>query len=189
MKRSLMERIKKREIIHENRSISGNLLGRYLMGYEWRFASRLFFLHPFIMAFLMFSILLATISFASNWSQTFARSGALISCAAILLQFAASRRFKSEILKKSHEMLIDETDLRSEVRIEKALVGWHRDKDPRVFMAVPKSPAKIVDFLDTKEKPFVRLETLLLLVGTVIWAFGDWFSCSMHTWSLSTCSP
>jgi hypothetical protein len=189
MKRSLLEKIKKREIVHENRSVTGNLLGRYLMGYEWRFASRLFFLHPLLTAFLFFAILLAIVSLFANWSQAFARSGALISCAAILLQFAASRRYKSEIMKQSHELLIEEIDSRSETRIEKALIGWQRDKDPRVSMPNPKSPEEIVNLLDKKEKPFVRMETSLLLLGTLVWAFGDWFSCSVHSWSLSTCSP
>lgn len=33
-----------------------------------------------------------------------------------------------------------------------------------------------------------KFEIWLSLIGTIAWAFGDWLVCSIHSWSLSTCS-
>ena len=48
---------------------------------------------------------------------------------------------------------------------------------------------KLTKEADLRKTPFYIAEFSLALIGTLIWAFGDWFVCSAHTWSLNTCSP
>lgn len=182
-----LDKVKYRPVIRINRSMSGKILGSYVVGKEWRVFSRIAFMHPLTSLFVTFSVILSLCSAFLGFGELFARSGALLVCSAVFLEFHAISSIRSEALRLALEEVVKEIEERHDNAIVEQLAGWDENKDPRVFRGEPRVPVSAVKILNLKERPFVRIEIALAAIGTVIWSFGDWGICSVETWSLSTC--
>lgn len=118
-------------------------------------------------------ILVIVAGFFNNWPNVVARFGGLLVATSVYSTFVVSAKLRADREQQIVEILIRETAGNAEVEANKAI----RRAFPDAYVtrlaggsvAVPLNNA-----LASLERPFALLELFLGLIGTLLWAFGDW---------------
>jgi len=131
----------------------------------------------------IFACLVAIILGEHEWVP---RLGAMWVVFSVLIEFRVSAVIRSENMESLIQSFMFQMRTTAEVEASKAIKLAYPDAKVRMLAG-----ADVVSGMNTKlnayEKPFSWLSMCLAILGTFIWAFGDWVTCFVHFGELCAC--
>ena len=179
-KRGLISRLAFKEFCLDNQFGTG----RHFYWYEWRFFPRIIWLHPITTAFTVAVLSLAAAAIIAGWADLFSRLGALVVASGVFIEFSVTRRYRAELQEDLYGRLYSDLDDRFSEVIDKTsrsqFAEYPAESSSLLFDNPPGAPEDLVKLESSKSRPFVMLEFGLVILGTTMWAFGDWIVNLLH---------
>ena len=154
--------------------------------YDWngklRFFPELFLCHGIAVTLVILSVVLSLFAFWTENPDYFGRFGAFFVLAAVWLSHSVNQKVGTEVEAKAFSEMFDvATDAARKFAVEAAHYSGTRSAfTPRLpqYQKQPKgmfieSATKISSDGAKRKRPFIFLELLLGVWGTVQWSFGD----------------
>lgn len=150
---------------------------------------------PLITLCAFVSSVLSIVAITMNWPEIAQRAGAIMIVVGVVAEFSGARNARAIIESDRDRAVVKAAAEIADRRIKSLLKSAyergvtnaqisasHIGPDPERIIAAANERA------NARQRPFLRFEVFLIGWGTLLTCFGDWLTCSMHAWEISTCS-
>lgn len=164
-------------------------IGRSVHDQPWRFGFDILRCHPWVSLYTLITVVACLVSVVVGSGDVFARLGAALVAAGIWFEISAGRRYRNEAEKARLGAFVEAMDRRFEENFDAYAKQFfrHGHKYEHLSSGPTTEVLKSLELSYPRERSMIRFEVFLVVLGTAIWAFGDWFVCSIHTWSFTKC--
>lgn len=142
-----------------------------------------------ISLFTILIVLLIILSLVFNWPQLASRLGALLVACGVFVEFIITRKIYIDVQNKFAHWINQEIKEKSRYEAQERI----KSNFPHMgFNSLMRNHRSMIDWWvkvsPRMTNPFLYIELILVSIGTLFWAFGDWLVCSLHKLEWSTCS-
>ena len=180
------------EVVQVSRTGGGREIKVYLGKYRKRFWFQLATENPSVMALVFIALGLTVALGFLGYGQAFSRMGAFVVLGGVVFSMYCVRKIDSQLNEQTYEILLKYAQeiAQGVVTMHAAHSGYRSPVRQAASQGqISSAVRQLTRKADREKVPFYITELVLAIVGTLIWAFGDWLICSLHSWSLNTCSP